>query len=116
MYCSPVLNGERRAATETGTTLRSARTRAGLSQRQLARRAGLTQSVLSAYENGRREPSAHAFRALLRAAGAELSITDRWDSRRNGKHFELVMEMTDHLPQHPRGELRFPSLTAARRA
>lgn len=101
--------------TDTATLLRTARTRARLTQRQLARRAGLAQSVLSAYENGRREPSARAFRDLLRAAGTDLSLTDRWDSRRNGKHFELVMEMTDHLPQRVRGDLDFPPLRAAGR-
>lgn len=95
---------------ETARMLRTARARAGMSQRQLARRAGLPQSVLSAYENGRREPSARTFRALLRAAGVDLSLTDRWDSRRNARHFELVMEMTDHLPQRRQGPLQFPPL------
>ena len=101
---------------ETATMLRDARQRSGFSQQQLARRAGVSQSVLSAYENGRREPSARAFRHILRAAGAELSITDRWDSRRNATHFEAVMEMTDHLPQRVRGELGFPPLKRAGRA
>jgi transcriptional regulator with XRE-family HTH domain len=96
--------------------LRTARARAGLTQRQLARRARVPQSVLSAYENGRREPSARTFRDLLRAAGAELTLADRWDTRRNGKHFELVMQMTDHLPQQARGELGFPSFKQATRA
>lgn len=89
--------------TETGALLRTARTRSGLTQRQLARRAGVDPSVLSAYEKGRREPSAHTFRLLLAAAGTQLTLTDRWDSRRNGQLFEAVMEMTDHLPQRPRG-------------
>lgn len=95
---------------ETGIMLRQARLRRGFSQQQLARRAGVPQSVLSAYENGRREPSAETFRHLLRTAGGELAVTDRWDARRAGRHFELVMEMTDHLPQRPRGELAFPTM------
>jgi len=98
---------------DTATILRAARTRAGLTQQQLARRAGLPASVLSAYENGRREPSAKTFRAVLRAAGTDLAVTDRWDSRRNGTQFEAVMQMTDHLPQRARGELRFPSFVRA---
>ena len=93
--------------------LRTARARAGMTQRSLARRAGIPQSVLSAYENGRREPSARTFRELLRAAGADLAVTERWNSRRNGKDFELVMEMTDHLPQRHHGDLAFPSLARA---
>jgi transcriptional regulator with XRE-family HTH domain len=96
--------------TETATMLRDARLRAGLSQRQAARRAGLSPTVLSAYENGRREPSARMFRAVLTACGADLVVVDRWDSERSGRHFALVMEMTDHLPQRPRGKLTFPSL------
>lgn len=97
-------------AEETGRLLRSARTRAGMSQRELARRAGLPSTVVSAYENGRREPSARTFRDLLQAAGADLTVTSRWDSERNGRHFEHVMEMTDHLPQRRRGPLAFPSM------
>ncbi len=93
---------------DTATILRDARVRAGLSQQQLARRAGMPASVLSAYERGRREPSARTFRRVLHAAGAELTLTDRWDSRRNAAHFTVVMEMTDHLPQGDRGELAFP--------
>lgn len=94
---------------ETARMLRQARLRAGMSQQELSRRARVSQPVLSAYENGRREPSAKTFRHLLRAAGAAVTLEDRWDAQRNGRHFELVMELTDHLPQRPRGELMFPS-------
>lgn len=95
---------------ETGDLLRAARTRSGLSQQQVARRTGLPPSVVSAYENGRREPSARTFRAILRSCGAALSVVDRWDTRRNGQVFAAVMEMTDHLPQRRRGQLEFPTL------
>jgi predicted nucleotidyltransferase/DNA-binding XRE family transcriptional regulator len=49
--------------------IRDARRRADLTQVELAVRAGLTQSVISTYENGRREPSLVALQRLLRAAG-----------------------------------------------
>jgi predicted nucleotidyltransferase/DNA-binding XRE family transcriptional regulator len=49
--------------------IRDARVRAELTQVQLARRAGVTQSVISTYENGRREPSLAALQRLVRAAG-----------------------------------------------
>jgi transcriptional regulator with XRE-family HTH domain len=49
--------------------IRDARIRAALTQVQLARRAGVTQSVISTYENGRREPSLAALQRLLFAAG-----------------------------------------------
>lgn len=54
--------------------IRDARTRAGLTQVQLAARAGVTQSVISTYENGRREPSLTALQRLVRAAGFETTI------------------------------------------
>ncbi|WP_144761862.1 helix-turn-helix domain-containing protein [Curtobacterium sp. 9128] len=49
--------------------IRDARLRAELTQVQLAKRAGVTQSVISTYENGRREPSLAALQRLLLAAG-----------------------------------------------
>lgn len=49
--------------------IREARRRAQLTQVQLAARAGLTQSVISTYENGRREPSLVALQRVLFAAG-----------------------------------------------
>lgn len=54
--------------------IRDARLRAGLTQVQLAVRAGVTQSVISTYENGRREPSLAALQRLVRAAGFEASV------------------------------------------
>jgi len=54
--------------------IRDARTRAGLTQVELAARAGVTQSVISTYENGRREPSLTALQRLVRAAGFETTV------------------------------------------
>ncbi len=54
--------------------IRDARLRAELTQVQLARRAGVTQSVISTYENGRREPSLAALQRLLLAAGFVTAI------------------------------------------
>lgn len=54
--------------------IHDARIRAGLSQRQLARRAKTSQAVISAYENGKRDPGfAHALE-ILRAAGFALDV------------------------------------------
>ncbi len=41
---------------------------------QLAERAGVTQSVISTYENGRREPSLAALQRLVLAAGFETAV------------------------------------------
>lgn len=51
-----------------------ARIRAGLSQRQLARRAGTSQAVISAYENGKRDPVFAHLLEILRAAGFDLEV------------------------------------------
>lgn len=53
--------------------LREARIRAGLSQAELARRGGTSRTTLSAYEQGRKVPSAVTLARLLAAAGVELT-------------------------------------------
>jgi len=50
-----------------------ARRRVGLSQLELARRAGTSRPTLSAYEHGRKAPTADTLERLLAAAGEELS-------------------------------------------
>jgi predicted nucleotidyltransferase/DNA-binding XRE family transcriptional regulator len=57
-----------------GAVLREARQAAGLSQAELARRAGVAQSVISAYENGRREPGMGMLAKLVEAAGHSLRV------------------------------------------
>jgi predicted nucleotidyltransferase len=54
--------------------IRRARVAAGLSQSELARSAGVAQSVISAYENGRREPSLPQLERLVEATGHRLSV------------------------------------------
>jgi transcriptional regulator with XRE-family HTH domain len=55
-----------------GDVLRLARTKSCLTQAQLAERAGVAQSLISAYENGRRQPTVPTLDRLLGAAGYEL--------------------------------------------
>ena len=55
--------------------LREARRRAGISQRELARRAGTSQAVISAYENGHREPGINQLQRVVAAAGFGLGLT-----------------------------------------
>ena len=54
--------------------LRQARRRAGLTQVELARRAGVAQSMISAYENGHRDPTYSTLERLLRATGHVLTV------------------------------------------
>jgi transcriptional regulator with XRE-family HTH domain len=51
------------------SALCEARQRSGLSQEELARRAGTSRPTLSAYENGRKAPTADTLERLLMAAG-----------------------------------------------
>lgn len=53
-------------------TLREARKRAGLTQAELARRAKTSQTTISAYENGRKEPSVATLSRLLAVMGSRL--------------------------------------------
>lgn len=57
-----------------GQTIRRARKAAGLTQSALAELAGTRQGAISAYENGRRDPTVGTLRRLLNAAGYELEL------------------------------------------
>jgi transcriptional regulator with XRE-family HTH domain len=54
--------------------LTRARASAGLSQEELARRAGTSRPTVSAYEHGRKAPSADTLERLLAAAGVRLDL------------------------------------------
>ncbi len=72
--------------------LRRAREQSRLSQTELALLAGIAQSVVSTYENGRREPSLATLRRLIEATGQKLTI-------------DVVPTRPLGLPHTPRGEL-----------
>jgi len=57
-----------------GDLLRLARVKAGLTQAVLAQRAGVAQALISAYENGRRQPTLPTLMRLLEAAGFDLRM------------------------------------------
>jgi hypothetical protein len=57
-----------------GDLLRLARVKAGLTQAALAQRAGVAQALISAYENGRRQPTLPTLMRLLDAAGFDLRM------------------------------------------
>jgi predicted nucleotidyltransferase/DNA-binding XRE family transcriptional regulator len=69
---------------DAGALIREARSRAGLSQAELARRAKVAQPVISAYENGRREPGLTMLAKLVEASGNELSVEVLPSRRRLG--------------------------------
>ncbi|HZU71207.1 MAG TPA: helix-turn-helix transcriptional regulator [Acidimicrobiales bacterium] len=57
-----------------GDLIRLARAKSGLTQEQIATRAGVAQSLISAYENGRRQPTMPMLLRLLEAAGFDLRM------------------------------------------
>lgn len=57
-----------------GDLLRLARVKGGLTQAALAQRAGVAQALISAYENGRRQPTLPTLTRLLEAAGFDLRM------------------------------------------
>jgi uncharacterized protein len=58
---------------EPGVLVRAARMRSGLSQRALAQRVGTAQSVIARIESGRTSPTWDTLKALLQAAGFDLT-------------------------------------------
>jgi transcriptional regulator with XRE-family HTH domain len=89
--------------------IREARTRAGLTQADLARRSGTSQATLSAYENGRKEPSVSTLTRILGAAGAQLTVAPG-PFASNGRVLAEVLELAAALPTRHERTLRFPRL------
>jgi uncharacterized protein len=80
------------AGPEAARLLRRARQQAQLSQVELALRAAVAQPVISAYENGHRDPSISTLRKLIEATGQRLVI-------------DVVQARPVGLPNTPRGLL-----------
>ena len=94
---------------DAGRAIRDARVRAGLTQADLARRSRTSQATLSAYENGRKEPSVATLSRILGAAGAQLSV-EPGPFASNGRVFAEVIELAALLPTRHERTLRFPRL------
>jgi len=85
-----------------GSILRTARERSGLSQAELARRAGIAQSVISVYENGRRQPSVPTLARLTRLTGHELMLTIRSQpqlARLDGPLGQRILSRRDRIQE-----------------
>lgn len=113
------------ATSDYAARLRHLRERAGLTQAELARRAGVTTSVLSAYENGRREPRVDVFFRLVELAGYDVSYAARpdadpaWfvvpDAQEKASILLRVCAIGMALPHRQRGPLEFPPFRAFER-
>lgn len=75
--------------------VREARAGAGLSQRELARRAGTSQAVISAYENGQREPGFAQLERLLAAAGYKVHVSLRPTASQSRSRAPLPLDVAE---------------------
>lgn len=85
-----------------GALIREARRRAALTQVDLAARAGVPRPVLSAYENGRRQPSVAMLARLLGSTGLTVRAVPRVDVVRNGDRFADALSIVDAVPRRRR--------------
>ena len=99
--------------------IHDARGRAGLSQMELAALAGTSQATLSAYENGRKQPSLETFERLLAATGARLTVVSgrrpviqpsKTEMERVSRQLSVVLDLAAALPTRHDAEVRFPRL------
>lgn len=85
-----------------------------MSLRELARRAGTSHSAVSAYETGRRSPTAETVGRIVRAAGFALDVTlcrriygDEHGGCR-GEELEAVLLLAEQFPTRHSPELAAP--------
>lgn len=100
-----------------GQLIARIRETSGFSQTELARRSGLDRSVLSAYENGRRQPSVAALARIAMAAGMQLDLATAPNAAAEehaGRVLAQVLQLAESLPYRPRDELTYPPLIQLR--
>jgi transcriptional regulator with XRE-family HTH domain len=102
--------------------IREARRRSALTQAELAARSGTSQATVSAYEAGRKQPSAATLARILAAAGQRLALrpaespvvqVSEHELAERGRRLVRVLELADLLPSRHAAELRYPPLRAA---
>ncbi len=108
---------------DAASAIRGARKAAGLSQAELARRAATSQATLSAYENGRKQPSVATLSRVLEAAGARLAVESEVPAiaesgpdrdERTGAALLEVLALAAALPTRHEPVLRYPRLVSIR--
>lgn len=87
----------------------------------LAERAGTSQATLSAYENGRKEPSVATLARLLAATGSRLTVASgkrpivepsRGQIAKTARTLSDVLDLAAALPTRHQPDLRYPRLPA----
>ncbi len=98
--------------------IRTARTRSRLSLRALAARAGTSHPTLSAYENGRVDPTAAVLTRIVEAAGCSLETTllrspVDLEGLSRGQELVSVLELAEQFPARHADRLAFPPFRPA---
>src|SRR5688572_1068030 len=91
--------------------IQAVRRRRGLTQAELARLAGTSQPVVSAYENGRRDPTYETLRKLVEAAGERLCLDaapgppqPRMDEQEHAARLLDVLSLVDAIAVRKRSD------------
>jgi transcriptional regulator with XRE-family HTH domain len=93
--------------------IRSARRQSHLSLRALAARAGTSHATLSAYENGRVDPTTTVMARIIAATGRSLEATllgapPDLDGLSRGEELMAVLELAEQFPARHAARLPFP--------
>lgn len=106
--------------TTASQLLKTTRQRAGITQSKLADLSGITQSVISAYENGRRDPTVESLSTLLTCLDTRLVAAPTTpvprpggdiDLARNSRALTDVLALAASLPKRrPARQLAYPRL------
>jgi transcriptional regulator with XRE-family HTH domain len=108
---------------DAATLIRTARRASGLSQTEYAALVGVRQPVISAYENGRREPSLPTLERLVAGSRRALRIDLVWNEAElpravgDGEHASRlldVLSLADAIPRYRTGDLQMPRISSAR--
>ena len=98
---------------DAGLMIRSARRQSKLSLRALAARAETSHATLSAYENGRVDPTTAVLSRVIAAAGCSLEATllgspSDFDVMPRGEELIAVLELAEQFPARHASKLAFP--------
>jgi transcriptional regulator with XRE-family HTH domain len=98
---------------DAGLMIRTARRRSKLSLRALAARAETSHATLSAYENGRVDPTTAVLSRVIAAAGCSLETTllrspSDIDVMPRGQELIAVLELAEQFPARHAPDLAFP--------
>lgn len=93
--------------------IRTARSRSKLSLRALAARAGTSHATLSAYENGRVDPTTVVLARILAAAGQSLETNllgfpPDIDGMSRGEELVAALHLAEQFPARHTSDLEFP--------